>query len=162
MPATLKTRLRVMASHEFERRKRTLNLGAWVQHWIGRVRLSVDNMARPIALPATGGLLAAILLLGTWVPTMATKVGSDDVPLPSWVYTGPTPLRYSPVGVGEVEVEVTIDEQGRVADFMVTHGEMTPELKSLILLDRFRPAERWGQPAMGKLVYRLSKISVTG
>jgi hypothetical protein len=65
-------------------------------------------------------------------------------------------------GAGDAVLELTIDERGRVVDYTLTSGQMTPELGAMILLSRFNPATLFGRPTSGKLVYRLSQISVIG
>lgn len=162
MPGGLTARLRVLASHERERRIRNANFSARFHHWTERMRLTFDNMMRPMALPFAGGLMTALLLLGMWVPTLASKQGTNDVPLPYWGYGQATPQEY-PVTGDELVMELTIDERGRVADFVVLHGEMTPEVNESLLFWKFDPATWYGQPITGKVVYRgSSQISVKG
>jgi hypothetical protein len=172
IPDELMGRLRVLASHERERRLRRANVSALFRHWASRVWLCFDNMMRPRALPFAGGVISALLLVGVWFPALATKQTADDVPLyPSnseilrmraWGYIGPTALYVRTIGAGDAVLELTIDERGRVVDYNLTSGKMTPELGSMILFSRFSPATVFGRPTSGKLVYRLSQISVIG
>jgi hypothetical protein len=163
MPEPLMGRLRVLASHERERRLRYASPSAFIRHWAACVRLSFDNMMRPRALPVAGGVISALLLVGVWFPARAAKQTADDVPLSTWGYIGPSPLDVRATGAaGDAVVELTIDERGRVVDYIVTSGKMTPELGSMILFSRFNPATLFGRPTSGKLVYRLSQISVIG
>lgn len=162
IPAGLATRLRVLASHERQRRIRNANLSARLQHWFEHVRLTFDNMMRPMALPFAGGVMTALLLLGIWVPTLASKQGSNDVPLPYWGYAQAIPTEYPAMG-DELVIELTIDERGRVADYSVLHGELTPAWSASLLLWKFEPAMWYGQPITAKLVYRgSSQVSVRG
>ena len=163
IPDGLTGQLRVLASHERERRLRYATPSALFRHWAARVWLCFDNMMRPRALPFAGGVISALLLVGVWFPAMAYKQSVDDVPLSTWGYAGPSPLDVRTTGAaGDVVVELTIDERGRVVDYIVTSGKMTPELGGMILFSRFNPATLFGRPTSGKLVYRLSQISVIG
>jgi anti-sigma factor RsiW len=181
IPDELVGRLQVMASHERLRRLRRVNLSAFVGHWAGLVWLFFDNMMRPRALPFAGGVLSALLMLGVcflpnspFLPAaMASKQNADDVPLwqPSssdmqrihaWGYNGPSPLEVRTTGAGDAVLELTIDERGRVVDYTLVSGKMTPELGNMILLSRFNPATLFHRPTSGKLLYRLSQISVIG
>jgi hypothetical protein len=172
MPDELMDRLRVMASLERERRLRRANPSALFKHWASWIKLCFDNMMRPRALPIAGGVVSALLMVGVWFPAEAAKQ-TADVPLwrPSdqeimrmhaWGYIGPSPLDVRTTGAGDAVLELTIDERGRVVDYNLTSGKMTPELGNMILLSRFNPATLFGRPTSGKLVYRLSQISVIG
>jgi hypothetical protein len=163
IPDVLKGQLRVLSSHERERRLRRANLSALMRHWGSWIWLSFDNMMRPRALPIAGGVISALLLVGVWFPAVASNQSSDDVPLATWGYIGPSPLDVRAAGgAGNAVVELTIDERGRVVDYTVTSGKMTPELGGMILFSRFNPATLFGRPTSGKLVYRLSQVSVIG
>jgi len=173
VPDELVSRLQVMASHERQRQLRRVNLSAFAKYWGSRVWLFFDNMMRPRALPFAGGIVSALLMVGMWFPAKASKQTVEDVPLfrPSaeevlrlraWGYTGPSPLEVRITGAGDAVLELTIDERGRVVDYTLKSGEMTPELGTMILLSRFNPATLFGRPTSGKLLYRLSQISVIG
>jgi hypothetical protein len=162
LPTALTARLRVLASHERERQIRRATFSARLNDWTDRMRLMFDNMMRPMFLPFAGGLMTALLLLGMWVPTLASKQGPNDVPLPYWVNGQATPCEY-PVMGDEFVIELTIDERGRVADWYVLSGEMTPDVSAALLLWQFEPAMLFGQPITGKVVYRgSSPVSVRG
>lgn len=162
VPANLSARLRVLASHERERRIRHVNFSARLRHWADNLRLAFDNMMRPIALPFAGGVMTALLLLGIWVPTLASKQGPKDVPLPYWLYGKATPQEY-PVLANELVMELSIDENGRVTDWVVVHGEATPAVLNSLLFWQFDPAMRFGYPISSKVVVSTSsQISVRG
>ncbi len=185
LPEGLADKLRVLASHERERRARHENLRVWLAWWLGRVRLQLDNLARPVALPFAGGLLSAmmmfVLMFGTVMPRVAfTSNLSDDVPtmistdpegeVVDWIadhrhyYDGAqfipqlVPVT-APVSADAAAVLLLIDPQGRVADYMTARGEVTREMKSIILLSQFTPATLWGYPTWG---YKLVLFPRTG
>src|ERR1017187_7470755 len=49
----------------------------------------------------------------------------------------------------EVSLTLLIDERGHVQDYYLSGGELTDEMKSLILLSQFTPATASGQPTWG-------------
>jgi hypothetical protein len=48
-------------------------------------------------------------------------------------------------------VELTIDENGRVIDYSVSHGKLTPDLQSIIMFSQFQPATLLGLRTSGKV-----------
>src|ERR1035441_5826545 len=107
-----------------------------------------------------------------WFPAPASNSNETtaDVPLwqPSdseimriraWGYRDPSALKVRTVGAGDVVLELTIDERGRVVDYNLTSGKMTPELGSMILFSRCNPATYFGRPTSGKLVYQIGRAS---
>jgi hypothetical protein len=120
-----------------------------------------------MALPFAGGVLSALVMFAILVPSLAFPHNfRNDVPLWS-IYTDPALEEMNPVEAGdETVVEVTIDERGRVQGYVVTQGQMTPEIMNkLVLFSRFSPATSFGRPTWGKvpLLFRRShQISVRG
>jgi hypothetical protein len=165
VPEALAARLQVLASHERERGMRRFDFAAFVGHWASRARLCFDNVMRPSLLPVAGGLLFALLMLA-WAPTLpatrAAQNSTDDVPLPVF-YAQPRSLSVQTVNAAnELEVALTIDARGRVSDYSVIRGEMTPGLANMILLSRFYPATVFGRPTSGTIIYTVSQIHVRG
>src|SRR5262249_46366753 len=48
-------------------------------------------------------------------------------------------------------VELTIDERGRVADYSLERGNLTPDLQGLIMFSKFTPATLLGITASAKI-----------
>ncbi len=48
-------------------------------------------------------------------------------------------------------VELTIDERGRVSDYSVERGHLTPDLQTIIMFSEFTPATVLGIPASAKI-----------
>ena len=173
--AALATRLRVLASHERQRQLARSSLVAWLRHAAGNAELSFDNLMRPMALPFAGGLLSALLLFGMLVPNLSFRHNfADDLQLavsgasapdgrlveslpadgaPTWIWTGAS-VRLDPgddTGDGDDTIlELDIDETGRVSDYSVQGGQLTPEMATLILFSRFTPATLNGRAISGK------------
>jgi anti-sigma factor (TIGR02949 family) len=174
MPATLRMELRVLASHERLRQLSRANMPARLRHCAERAELLFENMMRPLAVPLAGGLLSALLLFGMLVPSLIFRHNiGDDLQLatssdpdgrlvesqpgegsPTWLWKGDSP-RLEPanaVGSGdETVLELTIDETGRVANYSVSRGPLTPEMENIILFSRFTPATFNGKTTWGKI-----------
>lgn len=176
MPAGLAMQLRVLASHERSRRLSRASLPAFFRHCSDRAELLFDNLARPMALPFAGGVLSALLLFGMLVPSLSFRhnfnddvqfsissepegwlvealPGAEGPPTSFWKRNYPEPRMDSANAVGstdETVLELTIDDTGRVADYSVSHGQLTPEMQSIILLSRFTPATFGGRSTWGK------------
>jgi hypothetical protein len=166
VPDDLTTRLRVSASHHraavAARRQRGARL-------VARLRLAFDNMMRPFAVPFAGGLASAMLCFGVLFPNLWSFQHNFALDAPiafrtaPRIVTGFTDPDGSLVGVvgarlqsgdglitgNEVSLTLLIDERGEVADWTVYGGELTDEMKSVILLSKFIPATVSGQPTMG-------------
>jgi len=167
VPANLSTRLRVMASHECARRIAHQSLSTRLAHWVTATRLAFDNMMRPFAVPVTGGVTSAFVMFSLLVPSLSfphdhsyeppLAVAETDVQWgePDGKIVGATADRMrllpgSAVIYGnEVSLTLLIDERGRVQDYYLSGGELTDEMKSLILLSQFTPATVNGQPTWG-------------
>ena len=166
LPARLIVGLRMLAFNDHLRRLSHLSLSARAHRWAGRVELVFENLMRPMALPFAGGVLSALVMFAMLVPSLAFPHNfRNDVPL--WrLYTDPALEEMNPVDAGdEIVVEVTIDERGRVQGYVVTRGQMTPEIENnLVLFSRFAPATVFGQPTWGRVLvsFRRSQISVRG
>ena len=167
VPATLSTRLRVMASHEVARQNARKNLSTRLRHGIETMRLAFDNLMRPFALPVTGGVVSAFVMFSLLVPTLSFPHShSYDPPLDSlsadvqWgdpdgkivgSTTGNARLRPGSAEISgdEISLILLIDEHGQVKDYYLSGGELTDDMKSLILLSQFTPATVAGQPTWG-------------
>jgi hypothetical protein len=164
LPARLLEGLRMLALSERLRLLSHVGLSARAHRWAGRMQLVFENLMRPMALPFAGGVLSALVMFAILVPSLAFPHNfRNDVPL--WrLYTDPALEEMNPVSAGgEIVVELTIDERGRVTDYTISRGKPTAEqLNDLILFSRFAPATVFGRPTWGKVVFRRSQISVRG
>jgi len=77
-PRTLAFDLQVLASKEYLRRQQTGSISALAHFWSGRMRLWVDNLMRPLALPFAGGLASALFIFGTLVPNLGALHNSAN------------------------------------------------------------------------------------
>jgi len=160
VPARLTTQLRIIASRERLRAASHRSFGNRLRHWAEYAYLTIDNMMRPLALPFAGGVLSALLLFSTLVPTFAIQRNFvNDVPIA--LFTDPTLEdvgRYHDSG-DETVLELTVDERGRVTRFTVPKGKVTPEMVNDLLFFRFAPATAFGYPTWGKVTVTFRRNS---
>ena len=155
VPKELASQLQVLASHEHARH--TDRGGLW-NAWKSRVRMAVDNLMRPIAIPFAGGLASAVFLFSKLTPTLTIRASDvrNDVPAGSWLYTGATLVETAPFGFqGEIEIELTIDHNGQITDYACTHATVSREwiekIGNNLLFSGFQPATMLGRPMSGKV-----------
>jgi hypothetical protein len=161
----LSTRLRVIASRERSRQNLRRNLAARMADLRSRAKLMFDNLLRPIAVPAVGGMLASFLCIGVIVDTLHVRpVWDNDIPF--GVYTEVMIDDVSPFSLDghDVMVQLTVDKDGKVSDFEVPQGATSPEqlrdIGNLVLFGSFVPATAFGKPVTGKILVTISHVNI--
>jgi hypothetical protein len=165
-PADLALKLRLAISREAAQTRRPRFEGVLVR---------LENALNAFMVPATAGLVSAVLffglLLGFFALPAELRANSTDVPL--MLYTGPQ-LDQSAFGTSlgnmgddAVVVEAYVDANGRVEDYRILSQPadakaVLPELKNLLIVTTFHPALSMGRPTAGTAVLSFSKISVRG
>lgn len=128
--------------------------------WWDRITLAANDVMKPLALPAAGGICSALVLIGFWlVPTYPVHA-NDTGDVPTMLETEPTVKEVGPVAVsgGDVVVDVTVDGQGRMVDYSIVSAPSTildagfrQRLENMLLFTQFIPATAFGQPRFDKL-----------
>ena len=164
-PANFTSSLRVVASRE-----RLRALGRNIV-FADRVRLFVDNLMRPLALPFAGGVFSTVVLFSILMPMYPVHASSTS-DVPTGLRTEATLLGTAPIAASasDVIVDVTIDADGRMIDYKVISGNVARDetlrrsIEGTLLLTRFVPATAFGQPVEGRmrLSLRTSHIDVKG
>jgi hypothetical protein len=120
MPADLRVRLRVYASQERAVLLET-NGSRWLRFWhVWKFRL--NEMMRPLTIPATGGFLSALALFGMFAFTIGTSTRgvAYDVPL---AYDDHIDATLVPMELRSlVVVTFSTDGSGRITDYMFREG----------------------------------------
>lgn len=111
-PSRLTTALQVIASRE-----RASVIETHGSRWSGvweKWKFKFNGFMRPLAVPATGGLVSSILLFTMFVLTVgtSTQIVSYEVPLNEQASLVPVELSSHPVFVN-----MSLDSNGRLADF---------------------------------------------
>ena len=174
VPVNLAVNLRVLASKELARRNSRVNLATRLDGWSSRVRLLLNNLWRPLAIPTAGGLVSACFLFCALMPTFALQ-GPATADVPTAWYQSAEVHGLSPFGgnFDNVTLDVRIDTNGRVIDYAVpagdtSHWRKNPEMRKAVenslLFMSFRPASFFGQPASDtiRITLRRSHIEVKG
>jgi hypothetical protein len=120
-PTHLTSALRVMASHE--RQVIEQNHGSRFRAVWSRWKFRMDEMIRPLTIPATGGLLSSFILFGALAFTIgtATRTVNYDVPV---LYADTADANLVPLQLGSdaVVLTITTDSNGRIRDYAVRDG----------------------------------------
>jgi hypothetical protein len=166
-PAIVSTRLQVAASRDRAKRLMRLDLAARWKEFRQRARLTFDNLLKPLAVPAAGGILASFLCFGMIVndlhldPTLG-----DDMPV--GFFRAVTIDELSPFCFNgrDVLVMLSIDRDGNVTDFMVPQDKPSPdelrEIGNLVLYSSFKPARAFGQPVSSKIYLLIQHSTIRG
>ena len=163
-PADLALRLRIAVSRE-NATNRASQSGWW--------RFRMETAFNAFMVPATAGLVSAIVFFGLLIGFFAIPSNSNDVPVSTVFYTPPE-LAVSPFGLtstvssDSVVLEAYIDSNGRVQDYKVlsspngNYADVDPRIKNMLIFTVFRPATSYGRPTAGTAVLSFSQINVKG
>jgi hypothetical protein len=120
VPAKLQTQLKVIASRERAEVLRSRG-SRWHAIW-ERWKFSLNDLMRPLALPATGGVLSSIALFGLFVLTFGTTAArsSYDIPL-CGVSTSEATLVPIELRTQSVTLNMRFDGSGRIGDYNIAN-----------------------------------------
>jgi len=178
-PVDLAVRIKVEAAHLQETQ-------GWARRWQrikDRSEILLDNVFRPLTVPATGGLFSAFIIfvfvLHLIAPGMTVQADPNDIP------TGllqPAELislsDYPEAVVAEMQhpdlelqhdllVDVTVDANGQMTTYDIITGSDSPDVRhhldQMLIFSRFRPMLSFGRPtAGGHVVINFSAVHVRG
>jgi hypothetical protein len=166
-PPDLALRLNVAISQQLAARRHN----RW--HGLPLRFLSWENALNAYMIPATGGLLSAVLIFGLLIGVLVPAHLHDGNDVPTMLYTPPE-MTAAPFGLDQngstsgdaVLVEAVIDSHGRVQDYRVLNAtgqtELSPAMKNALIFAQFRPATSFGLPTSGRVVISFSNINVGG
>jgi len=164
-PADLQLKLRLAISREAAQARNPRLRGFLVR---------VDNAMRAFMVPATAGLVAAVVIfafvIGVTMPELQAR-NTNDVPL--MLYTGPElqessfATTMSAVNDDSLVIEAIVDANGRVQDYRILSDsdnsqKLLPEVKRMLIFTTFRPAMSMGRPTASRAVLSFAKINVRG
>lgn len=178
-PADLAVRIRVAAAQTVP----TQDLPSRLRRMRDRAEILLDNVFRPLTVPATGGVISAILVfvlvLQLIAPGITVQAVPNDVPLnilrPAELITlSEYPASWAPEK-HDVElslphglmVDVTVDQHGQMAGYQIISGpssiDLRHQLDQMLLFSRFRPMTSFGRPtAGGHVILSFSAVRVRG
>ncbi len=168
VPPILTTRLQILASRERSRLLARRDFKAFLKDIGSRARLFFDNLLKPFAVPAAGGILASMLCFGVIVDTLHV-VPDWDNDMPLGLFTEVTIDEPSPFSCNgrDVMVQLTVDSGGHVTDFALPQDrnplpDELLEIGNAVQFTSFTPAMRFGQPVSSKRLLLISHISIKG
>lgn len=178
-PADLAIRIKVAAAQA----QQSQDWPSRLQRMKDRAEILLDNVFRPLTLPATGGLFSAILVFALVfqmiVPGITVRAVQNDVELnlmkpAELVSLSEYPQSWAPENE-DLElslphgllVDVTVDAQGHMTDYQILSGpsslELRRQLDQMLLFSRFSPMLSFGRPtAGGHVVLSFSAVRVRG
>jgi anti-sigma factor RsiW len=178
-PSDLAVRIRVAAAQAQQSR----DWPSRVRQMKDRAEILLDNVFRPLTLPATGGFFSAILVFvlvfQMIVPGITVRAVENDVPInlmrpAELVSLSDYPQAWAPEQ-NDLElalphgllVDVTVDAQGHMTDYQILAGpnslELRRQLDQMLLFSRFSPMLSFGRPTSGgHVVLSFSAVRVRG
>jgi anti-sigma factor RsiW len=152
-PVDLTYRLRVIASHERARMIAGSN-------WWSSIRFRLNQILRPLAVPAVGGIFASLLAFAILVPNFTVHANTtNDVQV--GLYTPVSIVNPSPFAFNQdVMIEVTVDQNGTVSDYSIAGGKLSKDemrdVGNFLLFTSFKAATAFGQPVAGKTLLNIA------
>jgi hypothetical protein len=120
VPARLQTKLKVIASREQAEVLRSRG-SRWNAIW-ERWRFSINDLMRPLALPATGGLLSSLALFGLFVLTFGTTAARSNYDIPLCGVSG-SEATLVPIELKtqSITLNMSFDGNGRIGDYNIAN-----------------------------------------
>jgi len=165
VPADLGLKIRLAISREAAQARRPYE----------GLRTRIENAVEAFMVPATAGLVCAVLIFGLVaailaVPGQLQANNTQDVPLV--LNTGPELQQsafesLSSINDDSLVIEAYVDAHGRVQDYRILSDpgdaqQLLPQVKRMLIFTTFRPAMSMGHPISSRAVLSFSKISVRG
>jgi anti-sigma factor RsiW len=177
-PADLAVRIKVAAAQAQQSQD-------WATRWRNfrdHAQIILENVFRPLTVPATGGLFSALLVFALVFQMILPGINravENDVPInlmrpahmvslseypESWAPEKHDTELSLPHGL---LVDVTVDAQGHMTNYQILSGptslELRHQLDQMLLFSRFSPMLSFGRPtAGGHVVLSFSAVRVRG
>jgi anti-sigma factor RsiW len=153
-PTDLALRLRLAIQHE---RAKTRGRGFRALAW------RIEHAFNSFMLPATAGVISAVIIFGLLIGFFALPPVQNDVPTSLYMPPRLTSAPFALLGVDKpVIVEADVNAEGRVEDYRVLSGPqesdgLRVQLDNALIFATFEPARAFGLPAAGKIVISFDK-----
>ena len=162
MPTFLRTRILLATS------------GAMRWSAASQAKLWLENCLRPLAVPAFGGVLSAMILFGALISHLSFVRGAlaDDIPLTyltrTWIENATIMKAPELVVPQDITVEVFLDQAGRVYDLRMVKVPVAPphvtsklksQVASALLTAKFAPATNFGRPVLGRVLLSFRPVT---
>jgi hypothetical protein len=177
-PSDLAVRIKVAAAQ----REPTQTWRGRLQRIRDRAEILFDNVARPLTLPATGGVLSAIVVFAVVfqmiAPGLTVRAIENDTEInlmrPAELLTlADYPEAWAPESSdGDATahgllVDVSVNSRGQFEGYQILSGPVTPEtrrqLDQILMFSSFRPMLSFGRPTNGgHVMLSFSAVRVRG
>jgi hypothetical protein len=120
-PPNLTAALRVSASQERQAVADSHGSPRWQRLW-NQWRFRMNEIMRPLTIPATGGVLSSLVLFGSLTFTINTsgRIATYEVPV---LYADHTSANLVPLELrSSVMLTLSLDGKGRITDYSVRDG----------------------------------------
>jgi hypothetical protein len=164
-PDDLSLKLRLAISREVAQSRRP---------YFHDFRIRVENAIQGFMVPATAGLVTAVVIFGFLMGFLALPLQADNSDVPLMLNTAPQ-LQQSAFGTAldsiaddSLVIEAYVDSNGRVQDYRVLSSpqdakDLSPQVKIMLTeFTTFRPATSMGRPTVGRAVLSFSMVRVKG
>ena len=164
-PDDLSLKLRLAISREVAQARRPYFNDLWIR---------VENAIQGFMVPATAGLLTAVVIFGFLMGFLALPLQADNSDVPTMLTTAPV-LQQSAFGTAldsiaddSLVIEAYVDSNGRVQDYRILSSphdakDLSPQVKIMLTeFTTFRPATSMGRPTVGRAVLSFSMVRVKG
>jgi Putative zinc-finger len=164
-PEDLSLKLRLAISREVAQSRRP---------YFHDFRIRVENAIQAFMVPATAGLVTAVVIFGFLMGFLALPLQADNSDVPLMLNTAPQ-LQQSAFGTAldsiaddSLVIEAYVDSNGRVQDYRVLSSpqdakDLSPQVKIMLTeFTTFRPATSMGRPTVGRAVLSFSMVRVKG
>jgi hypothetical protein len=178
-PADLAVRIRVAAAQSIPSQDLPSRLRTLRDH----AAIVLENVFRPLTVPATGGFVTAILVfavvLQLMVPGITVRAVQNDVPInilqpAELISLSDYPGAWAPEQ-HESELalphglllDVTVDAHGGMVGYQILSGprsiDLRHQLDQMLLFSRFRPMLSFGRPTTGgHVILSFSAVHIRG
>lgn len=179
-PADLAVRIRVAAAQS----KASQDWPSRVRRVRDRAEILLDNVLRPLTVPATGGVFSAILVfvltLQLILPGTTVRAVENDVPTnlmrpAALICISEYPQNWAAEQQQDIELalphglllDVSVDSHGQMMDYQILSGpnsaELRHQLDQILLFSRFSPMLSFGHPtAGGHVILSFDAVRVRG
>jgi len=176
-PADLAVRIRVAAAQAAPMQ----DLPSRFRKVRDRAEILLENVFRPLSVPATGGFVSAILVfvvvLQLMMPGITVRAVQNDVPINILRPAELISLSDFPQSWEQHDAElalphgllldVTVDAHGQMVGYQILSGPKTMDLRreldQMLLFSRFRPMLSFGRPtAGGHVILSFSAVHIRG
>jgi hypothetical protein len=177
-PADLAVRIRVAAAQA------KTSQDSWTRRLRNRGEILLDNVVRPLTVPATGGIFSAVLVFvlalqmilpGTTVRAVQNDVATNFIRPAELISLSEYPQTWATEPQHDIELalphglllDVSVDSRGQMIDYQILSGpnsaELRHQLDQILLFSRFSPMLSFGHPTGGgHVILSFSAVKVRG